>query len=98
LRLSLNFFPPFILSLSGKNTMHQLVPLHCLASGIRGKVMQILGCPQQVQRVNEMGIRDGAEIEMIRGGSPCIIRAGMQTLCVRGNDLLNVLVEPGAAA
>jgi ferrous iron transport protein A len=76
--------------------MVDLVPLHHLPSGDSARVMQILGCPEQVQRVKEMGIRDGDEIEMIRSGTPCIIRAGMQTLCVRGNDLLNVLVERGA--
>ena len=76
--------------------MVDLVPLRYLPVGNSGRVMQILGCPEQVQRVKEMGIRDGAEIEMIRSGTPCIIRAGTQTLCIRGNDLLNVLIEPGA--
>ena len=76
--------------------MVNLVPLHLLPAGDSARVMQILGCPEQVQRVKEMGIRDGDQIEMIRSGTPCIIRAGMQTLCVRGNDLLNVLVERGA--
>ncbi len=80
------------------NAMYHLVPLERLAAGDRARVMQILGCPEQVQRVKEMGIRDGALIEMVRTGTPCIIRTGMQTLCVRGNELLNVLVEPGAAA
>jgi Fe2+ transport system protein FeoA len=77
--------------------MIDLVPLHCLPAGNSARVVQILGCPEQVQRVQEMGIRDGSEIEMIRGGATCIIRAGMQTLCVRGNELLNVLVDRGAA-
>jgi Fe2+ transport system protein FeoA len=75
--------------------MIDLVPLHCLPTGDIARVMHILGCPEQVQRVKEMGIRDGAEIEMVRGGTTCIIRTGMQTLCVRGNDLLNVLVGRG---
>ena len=78
--------------------MYQLVPLNRLASGRYGRVAQILGLPEDVQRVKEMGIRDGIQVEMIRSGTPCIIRTGMQTLCIRGNDLLNVLVEPGASA
>jgi ferrous iron transport protein A len=78
--------------------MYQLVPLNRLASGRNGRVAQILGLPEDVQRVKEMGIRDGILVEMIRSGTPCIIRTGMQTLCIRGNDLLNVLVEPGAGA
>ena len=75
--------------------MFHLVPLHRLPSGDRARVMQILGCPEQVQRFKEMGIRDGAEIQMVRSGTPCIIRTEMQTLCIRGSELLNVLVEPG---
>jgi Fe2+ transport system protein FeoA len=78
--------------------MGDLVPIHHLPVGNSGRVMHILGCPEQVQRVKEMGIRDGAEIQMVRAGIPCIIRAGMQTLCVRGSDLLNVLVQPGVKA
>jgi ferrous iron transport protein A len=78
--------------------MVDLVPIHQLPAGGSGRVMHILGCPEQVQRVKEMGIRDGAEIQMVRAGVPCIIRAGMQTLCVRGSDLLNVLVQPGVPA
>jgi Fe2+ transport system protein FeoA len=76
--------------------MIDLLPLHHLPAGDSARVVHVLGCPEQVQRVKEMGIRDGEKIEMIRGGSPCIIRAGTLTLCVRGNDLLNVLVERGA--
>jgi len=76
--------------------MYQLVPLNRLASGRNGRVAQILGHPDDVRRVNELGIRDGIQVEIIRSGMPCIIRTGMQTLCIRGNELLNVLIEPGA--
>jgi Fe2+ transport system protein FeoA len=78
--------------------VYQLLPLNRLASGRTGRVAQILGCPDEVQRVQELGIRDGIQIEMIRSGTPCIIRTGLQTLCLRGNDLLNVLVDPGVGA
>jgi Fe2+ transport system protein FeoA len=77
--------------------MTELVPLQYLASGNRGTVMHVLGNPEQVQRFREMGIRDGAEIQMIRGGTTCIFRTGTQTLCVRGNDSLSVLVQTGAS-
>jgi Fe2+ transport system protein FeoA len=60
--------------------------------------MHVLGCPEHIRRVNEMGIRDGVQVEMVRSGTPCIIRTGMQTLCIRGTDLLNVLVQPGVGA
>jgi ferrous iron transport protein A len=77
--------------------MTDLIPLQYLASGNRATVIHVLGCPEQVHRFQEMGIRDGAEIEMIRPGTTCIIRTGTQTLCVRGNDSLSVLVQTGAS-
>jgi ferrous iron transport protein A len=76
-------------------SMFDLVPLHGLPAGNSARVAHIFGCPEQVRRIHEMGIRDGTEIEMIRSGTPCIIRTGLQTLCVRGSDLLHVLVQPG---
>jgi ferrous iron transport protein A len=85
-------------ALSADINMFNAVPLHGLACGDTGQVTHVLGSPQEVQRIRELGITDGARIEMVRSGTPCIIRAGMQTLCVRGNDLLRVLVQPGAGA
>lgn len=78
--------------------MFDPVPLQYLAAGDFGHVVEIVGCPEQVQRVREMGILDGTPVQMIRSGTPCIVRAGSQTICVRGGDLLNVLVRPGAPA
>jgi ferrous iron transport protein A len=78
--------------------MVDLVPLNHLPTGERGRVSHILGRPEHVQRMREMGIRDGAEIFMVRSGSPCIVRIGLHTLCVRGNELLNVLVQAGSQA
>jgi Fe2+ transport system protein FeoA len=78
--------------------MADLVPLHFLPAGKNCRVAQIIGCPEQVQRVKELGICDGCEIEIVRSGSPCIIRTGSQTLCLRMSELLSVLVRPGVAA
>ncbi len=78
--------------------MHDIVPLHHLESGICAEVVQIVGSLDQVQRVKEMGIVAGTEVKMVRSGTPCIIRTGGQTLCLRGSELLRVLVRPGAFA
>ena len=78
--------------------MHDVVPLHYLSSGHCAEVVQIVGSPEQVQRVREMGIVAGAEVKMVRSGTPCIIRTGGQTLCLRGTELLRVLVRPGVLA
>jgi Fe2+ transport system protein FeoA len=76
--------------------MDELIPLHCLPVGNSGRVMHILGCPEHVQRVREMGIHDGVHVEMVRSGGACIVRTGDQTVCLRGSDVFSVLVQPGA--
>ena len=78
--------------------MHHLIPLHRLARGTTAYVGQLLGRPEEVHRLEELGLRDGAEIEMVQSGSPCIIRLRGQKLCFRADELLSVLVRPGAHA
>jgi ferrous iron transport protein A len=78
----------------GLFAMHRLVPLNRLRTGETALVAEVVGRSDQVQRIKELGLRDGAEISMVRSGSPCIIRLAGQTLCIRANDILNVLVEP----
>jgi Fe2+ transport system protein FeoA len=56
-------------------------------------VAEIVGQEDQVQRLKELGFCPGVHLKMIRAGSPCIVRLQGQTLCIRGNELLNVLVE-----
>jgi ferrous iron transport protein A len=75
-----------------------LIPLHLLREGKHAEVAEIVGVPEQVQRVQEMGFRQGVELEMVRHGSPCIVRIGGQSLCLRGNEMLNVLVRMRAAS
>jgi Fe2+ transport system protein FeoA len=43
-----------------------------------------------------MGLRDGAEVEMIRSGSPCIVRVDDQRFCFRHDSLADVMVRIGA--
>jgi len=53
-----------------------------------------MGDPQQVHRLQELGLRQGITIEMLQSGSPCIIRTAGSKLCFRPNDALKVLVRP----
>jgi Fe2+ transport system protein FeoA len=48
--------------------------------------------------MHELGLRDGAAIEMVQSGSPCIIRLAGHKLCFRADELLSVLVRQGAAS
>jgi ferrous iron transport protein A len=78
--------------------MNELIPLNLLQAGNTAAIEQLLGRPEQVHRLEELGLRGGAQIEMLQPGSPCIIRLAGQKLCFRADDLLRVLVRPGAIA
>jgi Fe2+ transport system protein FeoA len=74
-----------------------LIPLNLLAAGDSALVDRVLGRPDEVHRLEELGLRGGAAIEMLQSGSPCIIRLAGQKLCFRADELLSVLVRRGAA-
>ena len=78
--------------------MHDLIPLNLLISGESASVGHVMGRPEQVHRLEELGLRGGARIEMVQAGSPCIIRLAGQKLCFRADELLSVLVRRGAVA
>lgn len=69
-----------------------------LAPGQFALVEQLYGQTEQVHRLEELGLRQGVEVEMVQSGSPCIIRVAGSKLCFRECDLLSVLVRPGALA
>jgi len=75
--------------------MFELIPLRCLRAGQIGEVDQVVGDPQQVHRLQELGLRQGSKVEMVQAGSPCIIRTSGSKLCFRHSEMLGVLVRPG---
>lgn len=73
-----------------------LVPLHLLSRGESAEIDQLVGHPEHVQRLEELGLRSGVRIQMVQPGSPCIIRtAGDQRLCFRDNETFGILVRQG---
>jgi ferrous iron transport protein A len=76
--------------------MHDLIPLNLLKRGGRAQVAEVVGSVELVQRMREIGVAQGAELEMVQPGSPCIVRFGGQKLCIRSDDTLGVLVRLGA--
>ena len=74
-----------------------LVPLAVLRAGQAGRVGAVLGTGELVQRLREMGLYDGASVQMIRPGSPCIIRLQGQRLGFRTDDLARVMIRVSAA-
>ena len=76
--------------------VYELIPLSNLRPGESGLVEQVLGLPEQVHRLQELGVRGGATVEMVQPGSPCIVQLAGHKLCFRAGELLSVLVRPGA--
>ncbi len=78
--------------------MHDLIPLTQIATGATGKVAQVVGTPSAVHRLEEMGLRDGVAVEIVKSGTPCIVRINGQKLCFRGGEALGILVRLGIGA
>ncbi len=68
-----------------------------LAAGEIAEVVDLVGMPEEVLRLEELGMRRGRTIEMVQAGSPCIVRIDGQKLCFRCTELFNVLVRTGVA-
>ena len=78
--------------------VQDVIPLRLLPPGQTGEVVEIVGDPHQVHRLEELGLRAGMTVEMVQAGSPCIIRLAGHKLCFRHNKRLNVLVRPAAVS
>lgn len=72
---------------------HDLIPLSQLPIGRRGTIGAVVGKPDDVHRLEELGMRTGTEVEMLQTGSPCIIRLSGNKLCFRADELLRILVR-----
>jgi Fe2+ transport system protein FeoA len=75
-----------------------LIPITQLRRGEAAEISQVLGSPEHVRRLEELGLRDGVSLEMVQGGTPCIVRVAGATLCFRHDELLRVLVKPRKTA
>jgi ferrous iron transport protein A len=73
--------------------MPDLMPLSVLRCGQTAEVGQLLGPAEQVRRLEELGLRAGVQLEMIRSGAPCIVRIEGSRLCFRNDESLRVLVR-----
>jgi ferrous iron transport protein A len=76
----------------------ELVPVHQLRQGEFGEVSQVVGSPDHVRRLEELGFRSGVALEIVRSGTPCIVRIGGTKLCFRHDELVRVLVKPRKTA
>jgi ferrous iron transport protein A len=78
--------------------MNRPLPLAVLRCGEVAEIYQVVGSAEHVRRLEELGLRSGSLLEMVRSGSPCIIRIGTSKLCIRDDESLSVLVAPRKTA
>jgi ferrous iron transport protein A len=94
LRLVLNYDKQSCLLFSAM----RLIPLAVLRCGEVAEIHEVVGSAEHVRRLEELGLRSGSLLEMVRSGSPCIIRVGGSKLCIRNDESLRVLVAPRKTA
>lgn len=75
--------------------MFDVIPLGSLQAGQRALIEQVLGQSDHVHRLEELGIRGGASVEMVQAGSPCIVQLAGNKLCFRGGETMSILVRIG---
>ncbi len=75
-----------------------ITSLHSLRSGQVAEVREIDGPAEDVRRLAELGLRNGARLELVRSGSPCILRINGATFCFRNTGSVNVVVAPRMSA
>jgi len=73
--------------------MTTLMPLTAMAVGQSAVVAHIHAESALVDRLREIGVRPGAEIQMLQRGSPCVVRLDGQKLCLRADELISVMVQ-----
>ena len=70
-----------------------VVPLEMMSTGEEGRVCTLDGAPEFVVRLEEMGLREGVSVRMVRSGSPCILAVNDHRFSLRFDDCATVLVE-----
>jgi len=78
--------------------VYDLIPLPMLARGQSAEVDHLVGHPDQIQRLQELGLRRGMWIEMVQPGVTCIVRVHESRLCFRDGEASRVLVRPAHVA
>jgi Fe2+ transport system protein FeoA len=77
--------------------MTDAIPLPLLVRGQRGRIDQLLGPPENVHRLEELGMRVGRPVEVLQGGRTCIVKLDGTRLALRDDEGLQVLVRLGDA-
>lgn len=73
---------------------NELIPLSALLAGNHARIHSVVGSSELVRHLSELGLKSGTLLEMVRPGATCILRINGTKLCVRGDEMLRVMVTP----
>jgi ferrous iron transport protein A len=76
--------------------MSYVMPLSLLAAGQIAEILDVAGTEAHARRLGELGFRQGACVQMVRRGSPCIVRLENSRLCFRECEMSHILVRAEA--
>ena len=71
------------------------VPLDMLQAGEAGRIADLDGPAAAVNRLEELGLRVGQSVRMLRPGPPHLVQLGETRLCLRTEEGVSVLVGLG---
>jgi Fe2+ transport system protein FeoA len=73
--------------------MNPPLPLESVRAGEWADIAEVTGEPSWVGRMAELGLRAGARVQVVQGGSPCLIKVNGSRLCLRGEQAMQILVR-----
>jgi ferrous iron transport protein A len=78
--------------------MREFISLSALRPGQMAEISEVVGPLAHIRLLQELGLRAGALLQMVRSGSPCILRVEGSTLCFRDDDSLRLMVRSRQSA
>ncbi len=71
----------------------EVVPLEMLRANERACIVEMVGDSKQMHRLEEMGLREGSSIRMVRPGRPCLLAIDGKRISLRLDEAADILVE-----
>ncbi len=71
-----------------------LLPLDMLRAGEWGEIETVCGQPAFINRLAELGLREGCRVRVVQSGVPCLLDLGGCRLCLRTDECAQILVRP----
>ncbi len=71
---------------------HNMFPLDLLSDGETGEIAAVMGDPDWISRMTEIGISVGRKVRVLRQGSPCLLEVEGARLSVRSENTMHILV------